>query len=621
MCKVKFLGLNWAVLLLGFIALPLHAADAAAPETPKIAVQFTLKGMITEQSEENDFLQALMGQEAQVGVREILRRLEAAASSDKVACVLLAIDDPHLSWDHALDLSAGLAKIKKAGKTVIAHAENLGAMEHLLAGAANKIYVSPGGMVLLKGLFARQLFLKGSLDKLGLQADLYQIGDYKGAAEPLTLTAPSKESKEMFNWLMDDWYALLAENVGQARNKNQAAGEAWLTAGPYTASQAASAGLIDGVKSRLDAQNEIKQLAGLREVDKLDAKFAEKKREALDLSNPFGFFKIFSTLFGAQPAEATAKPVLGLVYALGTIVSGRDSDDGQTSVAHSASLVAALEKARTDASVKAVVLRINSPGGSAQASEDIHSALVRLNKEKPLVVSMGAMAASGGYYIAAPAERIFAQPSTLTGSIGVVGGKLVFKGLADWLGVTSYVYSRGGPKAGIFDTMAPFNPEEQAWFRSSMQEVYDLFTKAVKEGRGSRLKDFAKVAGGRVFTGRQALKNGLIDELGSLEDAQTYAAGKAGLQAGGYQVKVLNPPLSFAQRLLKSLSGETDENAFSSAPLKSLQALVGAQNLLALLREVSPAQAALFARQFILLDLLQQHNPVMMQPFEIEMQP
>jgi len=591
-----------------------HAEDA--PE--KKAVVFTLSGTIEEQDSADSELRIPLfgGYGNQIGVRELARRLKLAAESDKVSGVLLIVNQPGLSWEYLGELRESILKIKAAGKPLIATAEELNTLPFLLASAADKIYLSPNGGIMMTGLHARQWFLKGTLDKLGIQADMIHVGAYKGAAEPLLFTGPSKEVEEMMNWLVDDWYAQLCEQVGQARGKDAAAGKAWIEKGPYTAKQALAAGLIDGIKTKAEVVEEFRKAAGMKDEQKFDAKFGENKAQTIDFGNPFAIFQLFAQLAKGGKKEAAARPVVGVIYAEGSIMSGK-SEEGTIG---SDTLVNEIEKARRDPNVKAVVLRINSPGGSALASECIHGALMRLKADKPLVVSMGTLAASGGYYIAAPAERIFAHPTSIVGSIGVVGGKLVLKGLFDWAGMSSHPYTRGSERAGLLDSSAMFTPAEREWYLGMMNDVFELFAKRVKDGRGGKLKDFEKISGGRVYSGRQAMANGLIDEIGTLDNAIAWTTKKAGLNDVDF--KILNKKPDPMLKLLRGLSGQDEDAELIppsriSAPALPPQVEEKLRAALSALAVIDKPAAQVLTRQVQMLRLLSEQKALLMMPFEL----
>jgi protease IV len=598
--------------------------QALAGDNAKLLVHFHISGQINEQSAPEDAIPFLDSGSSEAGIRDWLRRIEKAAASTRVSGILLTVDSPRISWEHVQELRAALQKARKNGKPVVAHADDLTTLHYLLAASADKVYLSPAGSLMLNGLSARQWFMKGTLEKLGIQADMHHVGSHKGAAEPLTLTSPSKELQDMMNWMLDDWYSQLAQQVGQCRGSDAAAGKKWIDGGPYTALQAQAAGLIDGVKDRADASAELRRLTGAKETDKFDAKYGKKKRPTLDFSSAFGLLNVFTSMT-SRKAPST-KPAIAILYAEGTINSGDGGEDttGGSRVGSSA-VIPFIEKARKDPSIKAVVLRIDSPGGSALASESIHAALKRLKAEKPLIVSMGSVAASGGYYIAACADRIFAQPTSIVGSIGVVGGKMVFKGVYDWMGMTSFKYTRGGDKVAIFDEVTGFSPEEKKWFVDSMTEVYTLFVKAVNDGRGGKLRDFEeKIAGGKIFTGRQALNNGLIDELGGIARAIEFSAERAGFKEKEYEVRVLNSQPKFMDRFLGMMGGDDgdDDAALSSANfLRKLPGSSGLRQSIMALATINPQHAKVLFRQLEMVQMIQQRKMLLMMPFEITVQP
>ncbi len=617
-------------------------AGKAAKAGKKLAVRFSLKGVIAEQDNPEDPFMLMTGDSATTGVRLLKKKFESAAKDPSVGSVLLAFDTPLISWTHAEILRDGIKALRKSGKTVIAHADYFSTPHYLLAAAADKVYLSREGILLLNGLTGKQYFLKGMLDKIGLAADMHHMGSHKGAAEPLTRVGPSKELQEMMDWILDDRYDHLCTEIGRLRGKDKVKGKEWVDGGPYSSAQALKAGLVDGIKSRLEVIAEAKTVAGLTASDRLTTNFGKKaQKPAFDFSNPFAIFKIFADLTKPKVKEA-GKPAVGLIYALGTIQSGKGDDGGMGSGGiYSLATIAHIEKARKDPGIRAVVLRIDSPGGSALASEAIYEALLELKKVKPLIVSIGSVGASGGYYIAAPAEKIFVHPTSTVGSIGVVGGKIVMKGLYDWLGITTHTYKRGGPRATLFDESTPFSPEEKAWFMSNMKDVYDRFVEIVKNGRGEKLKDFeSKIAGGKVFTGRQALKNGLADSLGGLKEALDFAATQSKLANGKekYEIRVVNPPGSMSQKILDMMSGKKGEESEITEPndvhhriglnfLRKSMLLNSKGNssrifeALEVLGRLDPVAAARLEGQLQALEVMARERVMMRMPFDLTFTP
>jgi protease-4 len=301
-------------------------------------------------------------------------------------------------------------------------------------------------------------------------------------------------------------------------------------------------------------QDGLRQLIGqsLGEVDPTElavlSRYGQAQREPIDLSSPFGLFALLG-----RRAQPTTRPVVSLIYAEGMIVDGDAGDELFGAAVGSDTIRRALRMAHRDDQVKAIVLRIDSPGGSAVASEAIWQACRRVAMDKPVVVSIGQMAASGGYYLATAGDHIVADPSAIVGSIGVVGGKIVYKDLMDRIGVRDESFRRGR-NADLFDANQPFSEAQRRIITAMMKETYELFTSRVMATRGGRIKDIDRVARGRVFLAGQAQEMGLVDELGGLDDALAYAGGKAGLDAGEFDVRVLPAPKTLADLL----SGDDD---------------------------------------------------------------
>jgi protease-4 len=458
----------------------------------------------------------------------------------------------------------------------------------------------PTGDLFLLGLHGESVYLKGLLDKINCQADMEHIGEYKSASETLTRTAPSPEAAEMSNWLFDSLYEEIVKGIAASRQMTEERVREVIDIGAFTAESGLEAKLIDAVEHRQAFLRDVTERYG--PTAKIVKHYGRDKGPEIDTSSPFGFFSFFNELMqGVQPSF---KPAVAVVYAEGLIIPGRSQESlFGGNVMGSTTLRAALDKARKDDSIKAVVLRIDSPGGSATASEIIYDAGRRVAEDKPFIVSMGNVAGSGGYYIAAGAHTIFAEPMTITGSIGVVGGKVVTKGLWDKLGVTSSEYNRGA-NADMLASNRPFTDAQRQRIRDWMSSIYATFTERVTTGRGDRLAEpIEKIARGRVFTGAQAVRNGLVDKLGGLDDAIRFAAGEA--KIGDYDVRVLPKPKTFIDLLMEGFGmggGDDDEVSTKLQPLGSASPLL--QNLWPLLRQADPQRAAALARMLLRIELL-----------------
>jgi protease-4 len=385
---------------------------------------------------------------------------------------------------------------------------------YYLMSICDTIAMPTNGSLFVGGVAAAPMHLRGLLDRFGVVPDFLTVGTYKGAAEALTRPAPSPQANETLDGILDTAYRTLVRDLAEARKLSETDIKSRLDRGLYSVATAKQAGLIDVIAGYHDFR-------GQMAVDGAWKKYAWKEREVPGLGQLMRFLGMgMGRPFGDRVA---------VVYALGNIVDGTGEGVlGARSEIASGTLVPAIRALAADDNVKAVVLRVDSPGGSALASELIAQSLVELKAKKPVVVSMGSVAASGGYYISADATKIFALSNTLTGSIGVVGGKLALgKALARY-GVKSYPRARG-KNAMLFSSMQPWTAAEKKAVRDTMLRVYEVFVDRVAAGRKRTRKQILAVADGRVWTGEVAVENGLVDEIGNLDDAIAEARKLANL--------------------------------------------------------------------------------------------
>jgi protease-4 len=483
-----------------------------------------------------------------------------------------------------------------------------------MAAPASKVYLVPTGGVNLIGLHVEQTYLKGLLDKIGVSADIEHMGAYKGAGEPFTRTGPSEEAKEMLDWLLNDLYDQMVQQIAEDRQLEPDQVKQLIDKGPFSAEEAKKAKLVDEVGYPEDFMKTLKDRYGAN----LDVVHDYGKRELpeIDLSSPFGVFKFFGEIM--SKTKAGSKPQIAVVYVDGMIVTGKTDEGifGGEGVAGSTTVRRLLAKIREDKQVKAVVLRVDSPGGSAVASDIIWHATQAVGKEKPFIVSMGNVAASGGYYVSAGASKIYADPGTITGSIGVVGGKLVTTGLWNWLGVSFHETSRG-KHADIYNTNRPFTEEEREIIRKYMRDVYQSFKDRVTEGRKDKLKgEIESLAGGRVYTGRQAQAKGLVDQLGGMQEAIKYAASEANVS--NYEVVQLPAPKNFFELFIKSLSGEDLDDEGESVQVMAQQGWLtrspAAGEVLATLAKLDPVKMRAVFEMLRRLELLSQESTLLVMP-------
>ncbi len=588
------------------------AQDAVIKPASPVIAHFHLGGEVTESPVEDPF--GLLASQV-TSLRELVARLDKAGGDDAVKAVVLTFDGMSLGFGQLQETRDAIGRVQKAGKKVYVHADGMSTFAYGLLCAGDRLSVAPQSALWLIGFHGESLYIKGLLDKIGVQGDFLHMGDYKSAAEMFTRTGPSEPAEENLNWLYDSWYDSLVGLIAQSRGKTPEQVRSLLDHGPYLAEQAMEKGLIDAVETKDEFLARMKQDVGASA--KVDNRYGQQAGPQINFANPLAVFSVLSELF--KSPQTSHKDAVGLIYVTGTILPGygQRSLFGAVEGAYGGSIRKALEKAAHDASVKAVVMRIDSPGGSAEASEVILNATRLVQGKKPLIVSMGDVAASGGYYVACGADAIFADETTITASIGVVGGKLVTTGLWDMLGV-NWVGHKRGANADLFSSGRPFDDGQRKVFAGYMEKVYEVFKGHVVEGRGAKLrKPIDEMAGGRVFTGKQALDLGLVDRLGGLKDAIDYAAAKVSVR--DYEVRVIPEPKDVITELLEQSSGQ-GERATDISLSGCVGPLAGHPTLapvLSLLQRAEPARARVVRQALQRVDLIGREGVVMMIPFDV----
>ena len=446
-------------------------------------------------------------------LRYVDETLEKAAADPRVVAVVVRLRSPEIGWAKADELRSALARFRSSRKKLYCHMISGSLRDYFIATACEQVIMQPVGLLEVKGMRAESLFLKGTLDKLGVQAELVHTGAYKTYSDTFTQKAMTPEHREMVNWLVDSLYGTALKAISEARKKPVGQVRAIIEAGPYTAPAARQAGLIDQLLYEDQVYDLIKNADRGRRFNKMSARqYAEVP---------------------ASDAGLQSGPKIGVVYAVGDITSGDGGTDplsGEQNMT-AANMTRLLGQARDDASLKAVILRIDSPGGDALASDTIWRAVNDLHSRKPLVISMSDVAGSGGYYIAASGDPIVAGAGTLTASIGVVHGKINIHGLYDKLGITKDGVTRG-PNATLDSDYVPYTPQQWQIVGRLADDMYKVFKGKVAAARKMKIEDVERLAGGRVFTGEQAKQKGLVDELGGLQRAVELAKQKAGIPAG-----------------------------------------------------------------------------------------
>ncbi|MHC4178714.1 MAG: signal peptide peptidase SppA [Planctomycetota bacterium] len=501
-----------------------NAKPSKKPAAEKKAdvAQITISGSYPE----GPVAMGLFG-DLQPSLSKVIRRLEQAGEDKEVDAVWLRIESLAVGRGKLHELRCAIARLRKTGKPVYAELGVADGSQYLLAAACDEIIMPPSGVLMVPGVRAEVTFYKGLLDKLGIQFDMIPMGKYKGAVEPFTRTNMSPPLRESLEAIVDDAYEDLATSIAAGRGMKDYRVKTLLDQGLFMAAAARKAGLVDQV---VYADQFRESLPKKLKVDKVNlVADYKKKRVQADFSGITGMMKLMELFMGGKPSQPVSKKKrIAVVYAVGPIMTGKSVTDlfGSSTVG-STSMVAALRKAAEDPKVVAIVFRIDSPGGSAAASDLIWRETVRI--EKPLIASMGDVAGSGGYYIAMGADKIIAEPGTITGSIGVVGGKVVLGGLYEKIGLTTETISRG-QNSEAFSANQPFTPEERKVWTALLREIYRQFVSKAAQGRKKSYRELEKLAQGRVYTGRMAEANGLIDQLGTLRDAIAEAKKAAGLK-------------------------------------------------------------------------------------------
>ncbi len=540
-------------------------------------------------------------------IYEYAQLLTKLKKDKRVDALLLNFENPYIPWAHVDELRYHIEQFRKAGKKTYAYAESLTTMNYLLACHCDEVILTPTGNILLPGLGGQAYYYKDLLNKIGVQGDFIQMGRYKSAAESITRSGPSEADKEQLNSMLDSLYDHLLSSVAYSRGHTKHEIEAVVNQGFFTAEQALQHGLVNKIMYRKEFIASLEEQTGKNVA--LDLKYSEPRPIEINMDNPFSMLNLFQ-----QMISTDIEPLgdaIAIMYLEGPITSGESEDGWSTRTVGSRTIRLALAKALRDPDIKAVVVRINSPGGSATASDIIYKAIKETAAEKPVVVSMGSVAASGGYYVACGAPIIMAEPSTITGSIGVIGGKLVLGGLFDKLGVNAYSFKRG-KNSLLFNMNDPFTPHEREVFTLLLEDTYQTFKNRVASNRKDKLiDDIDNLAEGRVYTGKQAVKVGLIDKLGTLDEAVKLAAEKAEIEE--YHIQVLPKPKTLFELLDDLLTVDTAADQPHRAYAGNIQ------NHLVQLLELLPGQPAetILKRSSIFYHLINREKCITMMPYDI----
>ena len=461
--------------------------------------------------------------------KKLLSLVRKAANDKEIAGIVLDVNSPAIGFGKTRELLQVLKEFKATGKKLFGYAESLGMKDLMILSPCDVIAVPESGVVIMPGLNIEMMYYKGFLEKLGIKFLVEHIGDYKSAFENFSRDRMSDELREVLNCLLDEFYGQVISTIAKNRGIDPLVVIRAVDQALITPDEAEDMGLIDRVCYKDEFDEYVKSVLKAKKVE-VDKKYGRESVE-LDLNNPLALFsQIMSSLMKEKEKKKSKKPKIALIYASGPINSGKNRVDpfsGEATIG-SDTLSKAILDAAEDDTVKAIVLRVDSPGGSGLASDIIWRAEMKAKRKKPLVVSMGDVAGSGGYYISIAADVIVAEPSTITGSIGVVSAVPNLNGTLDLLGIRLERLSRGR-NAGALSALAPPEEVNVKLISRYMEKFYWKFVDKVAAGRHMTRKQVHAIAQGRVWTGRQAVENGLVDVLGGLDEAIQIAKVKAGI--------------------------------------------------------------------------------------------
>ena len=554
----KFLiGLITGVILCGLIVVILaFSLVRMGSRPPSVADGSTLVMKLTGEVPEKaptEFPIPFLESQSPLTVADVWLTLRKAAADPRVRAVLFEPENLRIGWARLQELHAELEQFRKSGKPLVALLRTPGTREYYLGTAADKIYMMPEDMLDLKGLRVEAMYLRGTLDKLGVHADVVHAGRYKDYGDMFTMGSMTPETREVLNNILDQFYSDLTTTIASGRHKTPGQVREIIDRGPFNGTEALAEGLIDATGFEDAVAGDLKKRLNQSELTKLGLRAYVKAR---------------------APAGVEGRARIALVVGEGAITRGEDDRGwaGNDSGITSGGFTKLLRQVQDDSSIRGAIIRIDSPGGDGIASDDILHAAQELSRKKPVVISMGDLAASGGYFIAMTGDPIVAYPNTLTGSIGVIFMKLNLHGLYDKIGIHKDILTRG-QFAGLYSDYVPLTPAEEGKIRSQVDGFYHAFVTRVSAGRKQPYEHIEPLAQGRVWLGAQAKGNGLIDEIGGLDRAVELVKQKAKIGAGEKITLVAYPPRrSIFDRLMNR---EDESPAISGAIQTRLRELFG----------------------------------------------
>jgi len=563
--SIGILMLVWSVMMISMIS-SVSSSSQRIPKSDEKVLVLPLSGSLSEMASENPFAN-LLNPQKELSIKEVLDAIEIAKESKQIEGIYLDISTLMTGTATVDVIRRALVDFKESGKFVVAYADNYTQNGYYLSSVANKVFLNPQGILALTGFTAQPTFYKGILKKAGVEMMIFKVGTFKGAVEPFMLDKLSDENREQITSYQQGIWKNVVNNIAAARNISSAKVNDFADDGLMFSSpvKAVEYGLVDDLKYKEEATRYVKEQVGAD---------LNKNLKSVDVSSIKGLKKKNPMLKGDR---------IAVIYAEGEITSSDLTSPYSNTNVITEKLADELIKLKRDDKVKAVVLRVNSPGGSAYVSEQIWKQVNDLKNEKSIVVSMGNVAASGGYYMACAANKIVAEANTLTGSIGVFG---MFPNAAELYGkldLTTDVV-KTNKFADFGDVSRPMRDDEKALMQGYIENFYDVFLTRCADGRGKSKEEIDQIAQGRVWTGEQALERGLVDELGDLEHAIKMAADLAGLDS--YQIKIVSGSTDPIKEFLKKQLGDVKTSIVREAlgddfelfnGMRSIRRMVGVQ--------------------------------------------
>ncbi len=550
------------------------AATLAPPALAKSQVGYiTIKGSVADRTAPGAMLFGMAPKKPTL--RTLVAGLEAAAADPTLDGLVIRLKEPALTPAQVDELGAAMQKVRDAGKKITVFTEIYGTNELRFAAHADEALIQAGGAVSLPGVYMEEMYLAGTLEWLGLKFDRVMIGDYKGAMETLAQDSPTPAWEKNITQLLDGMYDTITSDIKSGRNMTDAQLEGAMENCFFALPDVAiKYGLLDGEVDRLKLDDHLEKSYGEFAWVTRIGPLGDKARK--DYAN-MGFFEAFSTMMemlsGQAAMNTPTRATIAVLHIKGPIMDGESTSAGfmSSETVGSLTIREALKEIEDNDLIKGVVVRIESPGGSAIASESIWQGLRRIAKDKPVYASIGGMAASGGYYIAVGTDKIYINPSSIVGSIGVVGGKLTMGGLHEKIHANVIPRSRG-PMAGMMSTARPWSDTERNKIATLMTQWYDQFVQRVKTTRTEM--DISKTAEGRLFVGDKAVELKMADAIGGIDKAIDDMAMQLSLYEGGYDVLDYPAPKSF-EEMLEEAFPFAGVSAESSATFMLLREVMG----------------------------------------------